>query len=127
MSELAEIKRILQRLLNKFELIYPETNDLDATYADTKTVPASSILTLTLTFGAEWRIILSELYVDIAAGITAAWYYKGKKVNGNKVEFTKHQLFSHPENIVLKITNTTLSSADLDVHVKAFGRMLGGE
>ena len=127
MSELGEIKRILQKMLNKLELVYPDTNDKDATYADTVTSPASSVLTITFTFGAEWRLIVSKLYVDVVSGVTAVWYYKGKAVKGNEIEFVKKLLFTHPENVVLKITNSTATDTDLDILIEAFGRELGGE
>lgn len=124
MVELKRIEDILLRILNKLELIYPDTMDSDANYIDTITVPATSTATLALTFEAGWRIVVSLLYADAAADCTYVWYYKGKPVTGNEIEFVKRQIFSHPEGITLIVTNSGASSADVDVVVKAFGRLI---
>jgi len=116
------IEDILLKILNKLELIIPNTTDSDANYIDTITVPATSTSTLTLSFLAGWRIVVSKLYADAVVDCTHKWYYKGKEVTGNEIEFVKRQIFSRPENITLKVTNAGASSVDVDVVVSAFGR-----
>lgn len=116
-----EMTRAIQRALERFLPVYETDDTLHE--SGTLTVPALSVLYMTLRLWRKWTYYVKEVYVDPAPDVYYTWSIDGRwELEGNEHKFSCPLIVLNNYTVVLTIENRGTSDRILDWYIDGWVR-----
>lgn len=122
------VEEILERILEIFEENFPTPEDEQLYAVETLNVPALSEMTVIWIVERGWIGYLKKLYADAVPETTYEWRIPFRDIvfRGNEIPFYKPLRIPELAEVILKITNESIETQDIDILIVGWARKIRG-